>query len=147
MLGDLILNLMKACTTLWRWALPTPQRSVLEEDAALPPFHFTDIREPSAKDRYDAWWARYILRTDPRAHEQAMFNGEQIKSRWQFEPGMRHYSPSYKPFTSEPTEEQARAMRDDYRRATRNRLIDALYNEPEVLPPGVSYIGKSKRTP
>jgi hypothetical protein len=193
MLGDLILTIVKACTTLYRWAYPLPQRSVLEEDASLPPFHFTEIRQPSSKDRYDAWWARYILRTEPRAHEQAIFDGEQIKSRWQFEPRMRHYSPTHQPFKTYPgcllgstlyagngqkigeitnlqltiddeTREtirtslgiptlhelaEAQSMREDYRRTTRNRLIDALYgnsDRPE-LPPGVSYIGKSKRTP
>lgn len=99
MLGDLIVSIVKACTTLYRWLRPLPEQSALEELTAVPKcYHFSSIDPPTDEQRFNAWSARWHARHTWEQHAAIETTGYKVRERWLFEPGMRHYSPIHKPF-------------------------------------------------
>jgi hypothetical protein len=164
MLGDLILSLVQALTTLWRWVRPLPEINEHDRAVALPALHFVSTdTPPTPQERYDAWFARFVARVDPLTHDMLAVEGQKILDRfWGFEPIVQRRSPSHQPFKDVPyssqyvqllAEADATRMRDEYRRQHpglqayregRQALIEALYpgQRQEVKRPHLSLVRK-----
>lgn len=89
MLGDLILTIVQAFTTLSRAVRPSREPTIVEELIALPRLHFATLDPMDNYTRHEAWLPRFVMRTkDDGEYMKCIAEGMRAKERFKLRPGL-----------------------------------------------------------